>query len=182
MLVFLQQSCLFMALYRLSSFRCGKTCVFLTLNRDRSADFHIMYRTLMFAHFAKLWVAAFLSTSYVSLFFSLLSNLLTSLTFVQPNKKTLAVAVAAGLSLLFDSQFSPTTVWRYIPGYGALVLHGLVTSALDHTLSLVAPSLGETFVMSAAIFVASIVALPFYAFKTMVVCPPSPTCSFRFNV
>ena len=114
--------------------------------------------------------------------FSLLSNLLTSLTFVQPNKKTLAVAVAAGLSLLFDSQFSPTAVWRYIPGYGALVLHGLVTSALDHTLSLVAPSLGETFVMSAAIFVASIVALPFYAFKTMVVCPPSPTCSFRFNV
>ncbi|KAL9713715.1 putative zinc transporter msc2 [Leucoagaricus gongylophorus] len=133
-LVFLQQSCLFMALYRLSSFR-----------------------TLMFAYFAKLWVAAFLSTFY-------------------PNKKTLAVAVAAGLSLLFDSQFSPTTVWRYIPGYGALVLHGLVTSALDHTLSLVAPSLGETFVMSAAIFVASIVALPFYAFKTMVLHSPlTPT-------
>jgi len=90
---------------------------------------------------------------------------------VQPNKKTLAVAIAAGLSLLFDSQFSPTTVWRYIPGYGALVLHGFATSALDHTLGLVAPSLGETFAMSVAILVASIVALPFYAFKTIVVRP-----------
>jgi len=90
---------------------------------------------------------------------------------VQPNKKTLAVAIAASLSLYFDSQFSPTTAWRYIPGYGALVLHGFATSALDHTLSLVAPSLGETFVMSVAILVASIIALPFYAFKTIVVRP-----------
>ncbi|KXN89388.1 putative zinc transporter cis4 [Leucoagaricus sp. SymC.cos] len=129
-LVFLQQACLFTALYRLSSLR-----------------------TLMFAYFAKLWVATFLSSSSA--------------------KKILAVVSAAGLSLLFDTQFSPTIVWRYIPGYGALLLHGFATSALDHTLSVVAPSLGETFAMSVAVFVASVVALPFYAFRTIVLHSPS---------
>ncbi|KAF9443664.1 cation efflux protein [Macrolepiota fuliginosa MF-IS2] len=134
-LVFVQQLCLFTALYRLSSLR-----------------------TLMFAYFAKLWVATFISSSSA--------------------QKMLAVASAAGLSLLFDTQFSPSTAWRFIPGYGALLLHGLATSALDHTLSVVAPSLGETFAMAAAVLVASIVALPFYVFKTVVLhFPPTPILS-----
>lgn len=81
----------------------------------------------------------------------------------------LAIMAAAGLSLLFDTQFSPATAWRYIPGYGALMLHGFASTALDHTLSVVAPSLGETFSMAATVFIASVAALPFYAFRTMVV-------------
>lgn len=83
-----------------------------------------------------------------------------------------AVIVATVLSLLFDTQFSPTAAWRYLPGYGALILHGFATSALDHTLSVVAPSLGETFAMAATVLAASVVALPFYAFKTVIVRSP----------
>lgn len=81
----------------------------------------------------------------------------------------LAVVSAVVLSLLFDTQFSPSTALRYIPGYGALFLHGLATLALDHTLGVVAPSLGETFARAATVLAASIVALPFYAFKSIVV-------------
>jgi zinc transporter 5/7 len=90
----------------------------------------------------------------------------------------LAIIAAAGLSLLFDTQFSlsPATAWRYIPGYGALLLHGLASTALDHTLSVVAPSLGETFVIATAVFIASIVALPLYAFRIIVV-----RLSYRFS-
>ncbi len=84
-------------------------------------------------------------------------------------QKMFAVVSAAILSLLFDSQFSPSTAWRYIPGYGALFLHGLATLALDHTLGVVVPSLGQTFAMAATVFAASVVALPFYAFKSIVV-------------
>jgi zinc transporter 5/7 len=81
----------------------------------------------------------------------------------------LAVTIAALLSLTFDTQFSPSAVWRYLPGYGALILHGLATSGLDHTLGVVSPSLGETFAMAVSVLMASIVGLFFYAFKTVIV-------------
>jgi zinc transporter 5/7 len=83
----------------------------------------------------------------------------------------LAVTVAALLSLVFDTRFSPSAVWRYLPGYGALVLHGLATWGLDHTLGVVGPPLGETFATAASVLIASIVALPLYAFKTVIVRP-----------
>lgn len=81
----------------------------------------------------------------------------------------LAVTLAAMLSLLFDTQFSLSAIWRYLPGYGALLLHGIATSGLDHTLGVIGPSLGETFAMAASVLTASVVALSFYAFKVVIV-------------
>jgi solute carrier family 30 (zinc transporter), member 5/7 len=55
-------------------------------------------------------------------------------------------------------------------GYGALTLHALASGALDHTMSTLAPSLGNTFTVAASVLGASAFALPFYVFRTFIVC------------
>ncbi len=55
-----------------------------------------------------------------------------------------------------------------MPGYVALLIHGVSSAALDHTLGVVTASLGTTFTIAATTFGASIFALPFYIFRTVV--------------
>jgi zinc transporter 5/7 len=81
----------------------------------------------------------------------------------------LAVAAALVLSMLSDSQMSASSFWRHVPGYGALLLHSFTSSALDHTLGVLSPSLGNAFTLAAATLGASVFALPFYVFRTFLV-------------
>lgn len=71
--------------------------------------------------------------------------------------------------MLSDSQMSASSFWRHIPGYGALLLHSLTSSALDHTLGVLSPSLGNAFTLAVATLGASVFALPFYIFRTFLV-------------
>ncbi|KAJ6504837.1 cation efflux protein [Mycena vitilis] len=130
LLVFVQQSCLFTALYRLPS-----------------------TRVVLFTHFSTLWLNTLWTTS--------------------PSRKTLAVALAWILSIASDTQLSSANVWRFLPGYGALLAHSLTSSALDQTTGILAPSLGSTFTIAASALGASGFALPFYAFRTVVLDFPS---------
>ncbi|KAF7309608.1 J domain-containing protein [Mycena indigotica] len=132
LLVFVQQACLFTALYRLPSIRVA-----------------------LFSHFADLWLGALLTTS--------------------KSRKAASVTLAWLLCIASDTQLSSVNVWRFLPGYGALFLYALATSALNHTVGVLAPSLGTTFTISASAFGACIFALPFYLFRTVVLdFPPSP--------
>jgi hypothetical protein len=81
----------------------------------------------------------------------------------------LAVVAAFVLSMLSDSQMTASSFWRHVPGYGALLLHSMTSSALDHTLGVLSPSLGNAFTLAAATLGASVFALPFYMFRTFLV-------------
>jgi zinc transporter 5/7 len=84
-------------------------------------------------------------------------------------RKTLAVALAWTLSIASDTQLSSANLWRFLPGYGALLGHSLTSNALDQTLGILAPSLGSTFTIAASVLGASGFALPFYLFRSVVV-------------
>lgn len=81
----------------------------------------------------------------------------------------LGVVAAFVLSMLSDSQMTASSFWRHAPGYGALLLHSITSSALDHTLGVLSPSLGNAFTLGAATLGASVFALPFYMFRTFLV-------------
>lgn len=91
-----------------------------------------------------------------------------SLTLCQ-NRKALAIVLAFAVSILSDTHFSTENIWRFLPGYGALVLHALCTSAYEHTLGVLSPSLGTSFTIAASTLGATIFALPFYLFRTVMV-------------
>lgn len=71
--------------------------------------------------------------------------------------------------MLSDAGTVTNSLPRILPGYAALMLHGLSSAALDHTLGVVAPSLGGTFTIGASILGASVFALPFYVFRSFMV-------------
>ncbi|KAJ7050561.1 cation efflux protein [Mycena amicta] len=130
LLVFVQQACLFTALYRLSSIR-----------------------VVLFSHFATLWLESLWTTS--------------------APRKALSVTLAWLLCIVSDTQLSSVNIWRFLPGYGALLVHALTSSALNQTIGILAPSLGTTFTVSASTFGACIFALPFYLLRTVVLDFPS---------
>ncbi|KAJ6624979.1 cation efflux family-domain-containing protein [Mycena sp. CBHHK59/15] len=132
LLVFVQQACLFTALYRLPS-----------------------TRVVLFTHFSSLWLNTLWTTS--------------------TPRKTMAVLFAWGLSVASDTRFSSANFGRFMPGYGALLVHSLTSSALDQTIGILAPSLGSTFTIAASVLGASGFALPFYVFRSVVLdFPPTP--------
>ncbi|KAF7317968.1 J domain-containing protein [Mycena kentingensis (nom. inval.)] len=125
LLVFVQQGCLFTALYRLPSIRVA-----------------------LFTQFATLSVESLWNTS--------------------SPRKAAWIVLAWLLCIASDTQLSSINVWRFIPGYGALLVHALSSTALNHTVGILAPSLGTTFTVSASAFGACVFALPFYFFRTLV--------------
>ncbi|KAK7031345.1 J domain-containing protein [Favolaschia claudopus] len=124
LLVFVQQGCLFTALYRLPS-----------------------NRVVLFTHFSTLWLTPLYS-------------------FSNP-RKSFAVVLAWMLSVASDTQLSSANLWRFLPGYGALLGHSLTSNALDQTIGILAPSLGSTFTIAASVLGASAFALPFYLFRSV---------------
>ncbi|KDR67947.1 hypothetical protein GALMADRAFT_19605, partial [Galerina marginata CBS 339.88] len=80
-------------------------------------------------------------------------------------RKVAAVVAAILVSVLSDTQLSVANFWRHVPGYGALLIHALSSSALEHTLAVLSPSLGTTFSTAASILGGTIFALPFYIFR-----------------
>lgn len=81
----------------------------------------------------------------------------------------MAVGFALLIAILSDTQFSSVNSWRFMTGYGALAMYALTSSALDHTLGVLSPSLGSTFTIALTTLGASLFALPFYLFRTVMV-------------
>lgn len=95
-------------------------------------------------------------------------------------RKALAVVTAVTIAILSDTQLSVANFWRYSPGYGALFLHALSSTALEHTLGVLSPALGTTFSTAATTLGATLFALPFYVFRSAVVCPISSRIVYLF--
>ncbi|PPQ63373.1 hypothetical protein CVT24_005638 [Panaeolus cyanescens] len=110
-------------------------------------------RVMLFAHFSSYWI--------------------TSLIDLSNTRKSFAVATAIVLSVISDTHLSAPTFWRVAPGYGALVVHAIASSVLEHTLAVLSPSLGSTFTTAASILGSTVFALPFYIFRTFFLNFPS---------
>ncbi|KAJ3515762.1 hypothetical protein NLJ89_g1554 [Agrocybe chaxingu] len=112
-------------------------------------------RVILFTYFPTYWIGSVVSPS--------------------SSRKAVAVAVALIVSFLSDTLLSATDFWRNAPGYSALLLHALTSSALEHTRAVLSPSLGGTFTTAASTLGATIFALPFYLFRTVLLdFPPTP--------
>jgi len=59
-----------------------------------------------------------------------------------------------------------------LPGYVALVVHGVASVALEHTHGVLNPSLGTTFTVAISTLVASVFALPLYLMRSVFVSRP----------
>ncbi|EEB99075.1 hypothetical protein MPER_01307, partial [Moniliophthora perniciosa FA553] len=102
-------------------------------------------RAIIFTQFSAIWAETVLNTSQ--------------------SRKSLAVVTAALLSLASDAHFSYDQFWKVLPGYIAVLVHGLSSSVLEHTYRLLTPSLGTTFTVAITTLGASAFALPFYVFR-----------------
>jgi len=116
-----------------------QACLFTALSRLSST------RVTLFTHFSNLWVGTIMTMSSAH--------------------KLSAIGLAFVVSLLSDTQLSSVNAWRFLSSYGALGLYALSSSALQHTLGVLSPSLGFTFTIAASTLGASILALPFYVFR-----------------
>ncbi|KAF9460499.1 cation efflux family-domain-containing protein [Collybia nuda] len=115
-------------------------------------------RVILFTHFSSLWIGSLLS--------------MTS------TRKAISIGLALLIALLSDTQFSSVNSWRFMSGYGAIALYALTSSALDHTMGVLSPSLGSTFTIALTTLGACIFALPFYMFRTVMLgFPTTPDLS-----
>lgn len=120
--------------------------------------FSLIFRHIGLDHFSTYHLQVFSNFDALSYIHNLL----------QPRKATITAA-ALLLSIGSDTTALTSNFWHFAPGYGALLLHAIVSIALEHTLSVLSPSLGTTFTTAASTLGATIFALPFYLFRSVVV-------------
>ncbi|EGN92271.1 hypothetical protein SERLA73DRAFT_173028 [Serpula lacrymans var. lacrymans S7.3] len=112
-------------------------------------------RVIMFTHFSTIWVKPALEP--------------TSLW------KSLAIGLAFVISMVSDVVSSDRTTSAVLMSYGALVIYGLASIALEHVYGVLSPSVGSPFVTATSTLGAALLGLPLYAFrKAMLGYPPSP--------
>ncbi|KAH9933332.1 cation efflux family-domain-containing protein [Fomitopsis serialis] len=90
--------------------------------------------------------------------------------------QTCAVVAALSIAFLSDSGLSSEGFHEMLPAYGALLVEAGASSALDHTQSVLLPSLGEPMSMALSTLGASIFSFPLYLLRhvmTDVAAPPS---------
>ena len=89
-------------------------------------------------------------------------------------RKTLALGSALLISFVSDMGFTLSNIKHVIPGYVVIFLYGLSTIGLEHTQSVISPSLGAKATSMSSILGATVIGLPFYLFKALVVRIPYP--------
>ncbi|KAG7443615.1 cation efflux protein [Guyanagaster necrorhizus] len=130
---------------------------------------------LLFAQQACLFTALYrLSSIRVTLFTQFSSLWVDSVLNTRSPRRAFAVVVAFVLSVLSDAEFDAANFGRLMPGYVALLIHGVSSAALNHTLGVITASLGTTFTIATTTFGASIFALPFYIFRTVLTSNQTP--------
>ncbi|KAF7430574.1 putative zinc transporter msc2 [Pleurotus ostreatus] len=102
-------------------------------------------RVVILTHFAPYWTQALLGGS----------------------TQSFAAIVTLAIAFLSDIQFSFANIWHFLPPYGALIVYAIVSTALEHTHSVLSPSLGTTVTLNASTLGAAFIALPLYGFRTV---------------
>ncbi|KAF4593256.1 putative zinc transporter msc2 [Pleurotus pulmonarius] len=110
-------------------------------------------RVVILTHFAPNWTQALLGGS--------------------TSKQSFAAIATLAIAFLSDVQFSFANVWHFLPPYGALIVYAIVSTALEHTHSVLSPSLGTTVTLNASTLGAAFIALPLYGFRTVLLGFPS---------
>ena len=90
-------------------------------------------------------------------------------THISKTRRTAAFALAVSVSFLSDMSFTLSNVRQAIPGYAVLAIYGLTTIGLRHTQGVLSPALGLKATSMVSILGATVIALPFYVFKSLVV-------------
>ena len=84
-------------------------------------------------------------------------------------QKPIVLAGAFAFSFMSDANFMLSNIRLAVPGYTALIIHGLASSGLEHTQGVLSPSLGQDVTRMACTVGATAIALPFYVFKSLIV-------------
>ncbi|KAG2141358.1 cation efflux protein [Suillus clintonianus] len=112
-------------------------------------------RVMLFSHFSAMWVDSFIAPA------SMWKPILTFSSFL--------------LSFASDAILSRRSVSIIAPGYGALVMHGISTYALEHLRGVLAPTVNPTLTTAVSTLGAAVVGLPLYAFRQALLdLPPTP--------
>ncbi|KAF9258720.1 cation efflux protein [Marasmius fiardii PR-910] len=113
-------------------------------------------RAIIFAQFSSIWVDTLLNTSQSG-----------------SSRKSLIIIISMLFSFFSDAQFSLENLGRVMPGYVAVLVHGLSSTVLNHSYGVLSPALGTTFTVAASMLGASAFALPLYVFRTFMLGFPS---------
>ncbi|KAG2366968.1 cation efflux family-domain-containing protein [Suillus spraguei] len=112
-------------------------------------------RVMLFSHFSAMWVESFIAPA------SMWKPILTFSSFL--------------LSFASDALLSKRSVSIIAPGYGALVMHGISTYALEHLRGVLAPTVNPILTTAASTLGAALVGLPLYALRQALLnFPPTP--------
>ncbi|KAI0820393.1 cation efflux family-domain-containing protein [Trametes gibbosa] len=106
-------------------------------------------RVILFTHFSPIWFKS-----------------LTSFTSV---KRTSAIFLSLAFSFLWDTAFVPSNFRSYLPAYGALAVHALSATALEHTDGILSSSLGQSMSAALSILGACVFSLPLYLLRHILV-------------
>ncbi|EJF64178.1 cation efflux protein [Dichomitus squalens LYAD-421 SS1] len=102
-------------------------------------------RAILFTHFSPFWLKSL--TTFASL------------------KQASVVVLALSLSFLWDARFSPANFGDHLPGYGALIVEAVSSAALEHTESILSPSLGQPVATAISLLGACVFSLPLYMLR-----------------
>ncbi|RDX54355.1 cation efflux protein [Lentinus brumalis] len=102
-------------------------------------------RVILFTHFSPIWFKS-----------------LTGLTSV---RRASCILLSLILSFLWDARFQPSNFRDCLPAYGALVVEAVCSTALEHTASVLSPSLGPTMYEALSILGACVFSLPLYTLR-----------------
>jgi len=104
---------------------------------------------VLFTHFSSIWTKSIIESVTI--------------------RKTVAVLLALGLSLVSDISTTGGDFRLVLPAYVALVAHALSSSGLEHTQGVLSPALGSTFTTAASTLGACLLFLPLYMFRKVLV-------------
>ncbi|KAI0716022.1 cation efflux family-domain-containing protein [Cerioporus squamosus] len=102
-------------------------------------------RVILFTHFSPIWFKS-----------------LTGLTSV---RRASCILLSLTLSFLWDARFHPSNFGDCLPAYGALMVEAVCSTALEHTASVLSPSLGPTMSEALSILGACVFSLPLYTLR-----------------
>ncbi|KAF5369230.1 hypothetical protein D9757_010038 [Collybiopsis confluens] len=104
-------------------------------------------RVLLFTQFSPVWLDALMNFA--------------------ETRKMNAIICAFILGLLSDANFSSSAAWSVLPGYLAIIGHAIASSVIEHTYGVLSPGLSIPVTIAATTLGASLFALPFYVFRTV---------------
>lgn len=124
-----------------------------------------MRRVVVVTRFSLLWFRHLLSPASVGLHNArvIWNSILVKLL------QTCAIVLALFVAAISDASLSSESFRQVLPAYGALLLEAVASGALDHTQSVLLPSLGEPLTLALSTCGAFVFSLPLYMLRHVMV-------------